>query len=109
MGRVKPRYHGSGDGSGHLGTHRVWERVLKLLSTTVRARVRVIFTNAGMGMGICSTLPIRYPLPSLRICHSLLSLTRKTIASMKKNKKKKKKKRKRKRKRKRTMKWTRRE
>ncbi|KEH18045.1 hypothetical protein MTR_8g010240 [Medicago truncatula] len=42
MGRVKPRYHGSGDGSGygHLDTHRVWGMALKLLPTRVRTRVR---------------------------------------------------------------------
>ncbi|KEH41463.1 hypothetical protein MTR_1g051200 [Medicago truncatula] len=48
MGRVKLRYHGSGDGFGqsagngcgyeHLDTHRVWGRALKLLPTRVRAQ-----------------------------------------------------------------------
>ncbi|KEH24243.1 hypothetical protein MTR_7g106300 [Medicago truncatula] len=41
MGRVKLHYHGSGDGFGygHLDTHRVWGRALKLLSTRVQTRV----------------------------------------------------------------------
>ncbi|KEH18016.1 transmembrane protein, putative [Medicago truncatula] len=66
MGRVKPRYHGSGEGSGtgygcgygHLCTHRVWGMALKLLSTRVRARIWIIFTNAGMEMGIVVPYPL---------------------------------------------------
>ncbi|AES96056.1 hypothetical protein MTR_5g032710 [Medicago truncatula] len=39
-------------------THRVWGKALKLLPTRVRARVRIIFKNAGMGMGIVVPYPL---------------------------------------------------
>ncbi|AES98512.1 hypothetical protein MTR_5g069470 [Medicago truncatula] len=49
---------GNGCGYGHLDTHKVWGRALKLLPTRVRTRVRVIFKNAGMGMDIIVPYPL---------------------------------------------------
>ncbi|AES95014.1 hypothetical protein MTR_5g020830 [Medicago truncatula] len=49
---------GNGCGYEHLDTHRVWGRALKLLPTRVRTRVRVIFKNAGMRMGIVVPYPL---------------------------------------------------
>ncbi|AES80985.1 hypothetical protein MTR_7g087240 [Medicago truncatula] len=65
LGRVKPRFHGSGAdngcGYGHLCAHTVWGRALKVLPTRVRARVRTFFANAGMEIDTI----VPYPLPSL--------------------------------------------